>query len=387
MANQGVEINFSGDPSDAVAAARKVQSETNEIGKEGEKSNTIFGKLSGSMVQLAKRASVAALAYIGLNKAISGIGAIRDHVNEAEKLSRAIEVSYEKAQELAIAEREAGLEAGAIQSAIEGIAEAQSQGMISEDMQNLGFNLSEISKLKPDELFDTLSKRLSEGGLNARQFRAAVNVLGNEGADVALKLAGNFEYFRDVAKESGEIISEEAFGKLIDETDLFSAQISVIGEDILKAVTPFETFGELASAALGKVNDTIEKLSAGIRYVTGFYGGLMAGMTSEEAAEFGAMEAVSGSDRARKRAAQVSKSREGTESLSQERGAGAATMIDYLTGRMNKSSQSVSSLQRVGLAATGGEAEGIRLQRRQLFRADSIDKILLKQNGILNEKL
>ena len=105
------------------------------------------------MSKLAKRAGLAALAYIGLNKALSGINAIRDHVDEAEKLSRALEVSYEKAQELTIAEREAGLAAGSIRSAIEGIAQAQAQGMISADMQNLGFNLSEIADLKPDLSF------------------------------------------------------------------------------------------------------------------------------------------------------------------------------------------------------------------------------------------
>jgi len=387
MAEQPVDLKFTADPSEAVDAAKKVQNETNKVGKEAEKNETIFGRLNGSMTKLAKRAGLAALAYIGLNKALSGINAIRDHVDEAEKLSRALEVSYEKAQELTIAEREAGLAAGAIRSAIEGIAQAQAQGMISADMQNLGFNLSEIADLKPDELFDSLSQRLKDGGLSARQFQAAVNVLGKDGADVALKLAGNFEHFRDVAKDSGQIISEEAFGKLINEADHFTAQITVIGEDILKAVTPFETFAEAASAALGFVNDKIEKLTAGIRYLVNFTGGMMGGLTADESAAFGATEAVSGAERARERARQVNESRSATENLAAERGAGAMVMLDYLTDRMNRGGQNISTLQRVGLAATGGESEAIRLQRRQLSKADSIDKQLVKQTNVLTDRL
>ena len=189
MAEQPVDLKFTADPSEAVDAAKKVQNEVNDVGESAEKSGKSFDKINNGLIQWSKNALKTLGAMVLIDKALkSTVG----YVNEAEKLSRALEISYEKAQELTIAEREAGLAAGSISSAIEGIAQAQAQGMISADMQNLGFNLSEIADLKPDELFDSLSRRLSEGGLNARQFQAAVNVLGQDGADVALKLAGNF---------------------------------------------------------------------------------------------------------------------------------------------------------------------------------------------------
>ena len=151
---------------------------------------------------MAKVAAVAAVAVAGI-----GVNTLRKRISEYEKLSRAIEVSYEKAQELAIAERDAGLQTDAIRSSIEGLAEAQAG--ISPELRRLGFTVQEIKELRPDELFDNLSKRLNEGGLSARQFDAAINVLGKDGAEVALAMAGGFEDFRKIARESGKIISEE----------------------------------------------------------------------------------------------------------------------------------------------------------------------------------
>jgi hypothetical protein len=54
---------------------------------------------------------------------------------------------------------------------------------------------------------------------------------------------------------------------------------------------------------------------------------------------------------------------------------------------MNNTGQNISSLQRVGLAATGGEAEAIKLQRRQLSVADNIVKQIIVQTKIIEEKI
>ena len=80
-------------------------------------------------------------------------------------------------------------------------------------------------------------------------------------------------------------------------------------------------------------------------------------------------------------------SKASTENLAAERGAGVMVMLDYLTDRMNRGGQNISTLQKVGLAATGGESEAIRLQRRQLSKADSIDKQLVKQTNVLTDRL
>jgi len=384
MPEEQVGIKFVGDPSDAVNAAKKVQNETNKIGDEAEKTETGFQKINGSVMKLAKRVGLAAIAFVGLKKAFEGLSYIRAHVVEARKLSRAIEVSLEKAQELTIAERQAGLAAGSIRSAIEGIARSQAQGILSVDMQNLGLSIEEIQKLRPDQLFDTLSRRLNEGGVNARQYKAAINVLGKDGADVAIKLASGFEDFRKIARDSGEIIAESTFKILNNESRRFIATVQVMGEAVIKAVTPFETFGELAGKSLKFVNDQLELLRFGFSWVTNRVGAILDGATQAEATEIASIAALEGEKKVQKRTELLE---DGGENLMGERLSGRGTMLDLLNQRMSRSGQNISSLQRVGLAASGGESEAIRLQRRQLFKADSMDKLLFNQNKILNEKL
>ncbi len=210
---ESVDIKFTADPSDAVNAAKRVQQETNKIADSGDQVAQNTSKASVNMIGFAKHALKALGAITLLQKAMAGIGYISKHVDEAEKLSRALEISYEKAQELSIAEREAGLAAGTVRRAIEGIAKAQAQGFLSKDLLNLGVSLDDIRSKKPDEIFDSIAKKFKEGGLSARQYDAAIKIFGENGSALALKMAANFEYFREVARDSGEVISEETFGK------------------------------------------------------------------------------------------------------------------------------------------------------------------------------
>lgn len=387
MPSEQFDFIFKGDASDAVEAAKKVAGETNKITKAAEESSKSLKQQLVDLKNLAKKHLIAEASAFALKKIYDSFASFKDHVDEAEKLSRAIETSYENAQELAIAEREAGLAAGSIRSAIEGIATAQASGIVSPELLNLGFTFKEINEQKPDELFNTLSTRLSEGSLTALQFEAAVSVLGDNGSEVALKLASNFEKFRDVARDSGQIIKEETFGVLMAETDLFLGQIQQMGEDIMKASTPFETFGQLAVGALSKVNETIGNLIAMVRIGVNTLGGLMAGMGLEEASDFAMLEVAAGAERAEQRARRINESRAATENLTEERAAGAVDFLDFLRGRTSSGESDISSLQRVGLAATGGEAEGIRLQRRQLTKADGILNQLIKQTNVIQTQL
>jgi len=386
MAEQPVDIVFGGDPSGAVNAAKKVQAETNKIGDKAEVANKSFSEISSEVSQIRGKILKITLAVTGFAAAAyAAIKPFRDHVSEAEKLSRALEINYEKAQELIIAERESGLAIGSIRSAIEGLARAQAQGMISKDMQNLGFSLSEIANLRPDELFDALSQKLRDGGLSVRQLQAAINVLGSEGADVALKLSANFEHFRDIAKETGKVISEEAFEKLIKEKNNLIARMEVLSREVLKMVSPWQEWSEAAAAGIGLVNKGLQELGVFSRALKGIAPLATLPVTTVLDKLVSKQDVIEAE--VVEQAAQKDASLRASENLTTERGAGGMVMLDYLTSRMNNGNQNISTLQRVGLAATGGEAEGIRLQRRQLSRADSIDKILLKQNGILNEKL
>lgn len=378
-----VDVIFNGDPSQAVDAAKKVQSETNKIGKEGEKSTRSIDKMGGSMADFAMGTLKAIGLMAVLKKALDGLGVINSHVKEAEKLSRALEISYEKAQELAIAEREAGLAAGTIREAIEGIATAQAQGFINRDLINLGISLDDIRNKKPDEIFDAIAESFKEGGITARQYDAALNIMGKNASDLALKMAANFDYFREVAKNSGEVIKEETFGELIKQQDVFGANIKVIGEDILRLVTPFETFGEAAQKVLGGVNSVIDSIRSNLIFITSNIGGVLGGLSGKEASEFAKAEVAAARSRVQQRATQTNVSRSATENLTQEQAEGSRDFFKFLSGRMATTGQNISSLQRVGLAATGGEAEAIKLQRRQISVADNILKEMEKHTTII----
>lgn len=387
MPEQPVDLVFGGDPSGAVNAAKKVQDETNKIGDKAKVANESFLQISSELSQVRGKIGKITLGITGFAAAAyAAIKPFRDHVSEAEKLSRALEINYEKAQELIIAERQSGLAIGAIRSAIEGLARAQAQGMISRDMQNLGFSLSEIASLRPDQLFDALSKKLRDGGLSVRQLQAAVNILGSQGADVALKLSANFEHFRDIAKDTGKIISEEAFEKLIKETNTLTASLEVMSRKLLSTITPWQSWSEAATASIETVNKSLSELGRFSTIMSSFrLGGT--GMGVQETIDAMTGEQAKLQQDIKTQAEQEEISKASTANLATERGEGAMAMLDYLTDRMNSGGQNISTLQKVGLAATGGESEAIRLQRRQLSKADSIDKQLVKQTNVLTDRL
>lgn len=387
MPEQPVDLVFGGDPSGAVNAAKKVQDETNKIGDKAKVANESFLQISSELSQVRGKIGKITLGITGFAAAAyAAIKPFRDHVSEAEKLSRALEINYEKAQELIIAERQSGLAIGAIRSAIEGLARAQAQGMISRDMQNLGFSLSEIASLRPDQLFDALSKKLRDGGLSVRQLQAAVNILGSQGADVALKLSANFEHFRDIAKDTGKIISEEAFEKLIKETNTLTASLEVMSRKLLSTITPWQSWSEAATASIETVNKSLSELGRFSTIMSSFrLGGT--GMGVQETIDAMTGEQAKLQQDIKTQAEQEEISKASTANLATERGEGAMAMLDYLTDRMNSGGQNISTLQKVGLAATGGESEAIRLQRRQLNKADSIDKQLVKQTNVLTDRL
>jgi len=387
MPEQPVDLVFGGDPSGAVNAAKKVQDETNKIGDKARVANESFLQISSELSQVRGKIGKITLGITGFAAAaFAAIKPFRDHVSEAEKLSRALEINYEKAQELIIAERQSGLAIGAIRSAIEGLARAQAQGMISRDMQNLGFSLSEIASLRPDQLFDALSKKLRDGGLRVRQLQAAVNILGSQGADVALKLSANFEHFRDIAKDTGKIISEEAFEKLIKETNTLTASLEVMSRKLLSTITPWQSWSEAATASIETVNKSLSELGRFSIIMSSFrLGGT--GMGVQETIDAMTGEQAKLQQDIKTQAEQEEISKASTANLATERGEGAMAMLDYLTDRMNTGGQNISTLQKVGLASTGGESEAIRLQRRQLSKADSIDKQLVKQTNVLTDRL
>jgi len=387
MPTESVDIIFKGDPSEAVNAAKKVTEETNKISQSGNRASNSFTQIGDGVARIKNRIGQATLAITAFGAAAYAlIRPFKRHVEEAEKLSRALEISYEKAQELTIAEKEAGLAVGSIREAIEGIARAQAQGIISPALLDLGLSFEQINKAKPDELFDILSKKFSQGSLTAKQFQAAVDIMGSAGSQVILKMAGNFEQFRDIARNSGKIIADETFGKIIHESEVFLAQIKSLADEITRAITPFEDFAQAVAGSFSKINTVLEDIRFGFLLYVNYQKNLAAGMEDLEAREAAAIQSIETVMATRSRVEAVKAARQIGAGLDEERAQGAVDLLSFLESRTRTSDSEVSSLQRVGLAATGGEAEGIRLQRRQLVKADDIVKKLAEQTDIIIKK-
>jgi hypothetical protein len=109
-------------------------------------------------------------------------------------------------------------------------------------------------------------------------------------------------------------------------------------------------------------------------------------MEDLEAREAAAIQSIETVMATRSRVEAVKAARQIGAGLDEERAQGAVDLLSFLESRTRTSDSEVSSLQRVGLAATGGEAEGIRLQRRQLVKADDIVKKLAEQTDIIIKK-
>ena len=388
MPTESVDIIFKGDPSDAVNSAKKVTEETNKIGKSGKVASESFLQISSEISQIRGKIGKITLAITGLGAAAYAlIRPFKRHVEEAEKLSRALEISYEKAQELTIAEKEAGLAVGSIREAIEGIAKAQSQGIISPALLDLGLSFEQINKAKPDQLFDILSKKFSQGSLTAKQFQAAVDIMGSSGSQVILKMAGNFEQFRDIARNSGKIIADETFGKIIHESEVFLAQIKNLADEITRAITPFEDFAQAVAGSFSKINTVLEDIRFGFLLYVNYQKNLAAGMEDLEAREAAAIQSIETVMATRSRVEAVKAARQIGSGLDEERAQGAVDLLDFLESRTRGSDSEISSLQRVGLAGTAGEAESIKLQRRQIVKADNIILQLMRQTDVIKNTL
>jgi hypothetical protein len=388
MPTESVDIIFRGEPSSAVNAAKKVTEETNKISKSGNEASRSFSQIGDGVARIRNRIGQATLAITAFGAAAYAlIRPFKRHVEEAEKLSRALEISYEKAQELTIAEKEAGLAVGSIREAIEGIARAQAQGIISPALLDLGLSFEQINQAKPDQLFDILSKKFSQGSLTAKQFQAAVDIMGSSGSEVILKMAGNFEQFRDIARNSGKIIADETFGKIIHESEVFLAQIKSLADEITKAITPFEDFAQAVAGSFSKINTVLEDIRFGFLLYVNYQKNLAAGMEDLEAREAAAIQSIETVMATRSRVEAVKNARQIGAGLDEERAQGAVDLLDFLESRTRTADSEVSSLQRVGLAATGGESEGIRLQRRQLVKADNIINQLIRQTNVIETTL
>ena len=385
MATEKVDFIFGGDPSSAVNAAKEVEKATNNIGKAGDDAGGRFQRIGDEIGNLRGKIKKAAVALAAFSASVYAIlRPFKSHVDMARQLAKNLEISAEKAQELALAEKMAGLEAGTVRKAIERIAELQAQGMvggISNDFLRLGVSLEDIRTKKADQIFDKIADNAKDAELGLLQINAASKVLGSNGVPLIKSFSENFQFFRDEAKESGKIISDETFEKIIKSGSKMFATIEIFIERVLKKFGGFEGIGDLVATSFGNVTKAIEKLIFLRSYIPARFkigletaGETMLGAKGpidpeklKEAQQAGDLAAGGFSEAAERRANEYVAAL-AQFGLTEEKAAGAAPLIEGFKKRTVERSQNIDALQRVGLAQTAGASESLKIQRAMLGR-------------------
>ena len=385
MATEKVDFIFGGDPSDAVNAAKQVEKATNDVGKAGNIAGEGFSTIGSKIAQIGRNLRGAAIALAAFSAtAYAILRPFKSHVSMSKELAENLEISAEKAQELALAEKMAGLEAGTVRDAIENIAEMQAQGMVggvSNDFLRLGVSLGEIRTKRPDEIFDKIASNAKGAKLGLLEINAATKVLGSDGVRLLKSFSENFQFFRDEAKESGKIISDETFEKIIKSGSKMVATIEIFIERVLKKFGGFESIGDLVAKSFDYVSRTISNsvfaISRKVNQVKSWVG-IPLGETDEQGnllMEDATLRAgISASKTADRFDEDVeARSRElinslGQFGLTEEKAAGAAPLIEGFKKRTVERSQNIDALQRVGLAQTAGASESLKIQRAMLGR-------------------
>lgn len=380
MATEKVDFIFGGDPSDAVNAAKQVEKATNDVGKAGNVAGEGFLRIGSEIAQMKGKLKGAAVALAAFTATVYAVlRPFKSHVSMSKELAENLEISAEKAQELALAEKMAGLEAGTVRDAIENIAEMQAQGMvggISNDFLRLGVSLEDIRTKRPDQIFDKIADNAKGAELGLLQINAATKVLGSNGVPLIKSFAENFQFFRDEAKESGKIISDETFEKIIKSGSKMFATIEIFIERVLKKFGGFESIGEAIAKSFDWVSKTISNSIFALSALSGqIKAWVKTPLGDKEAFEEAILEAgIIPSKRADRFDEDVeARSRElvnalGQFGLTEERAKGAAPLIEGFKKRTVERSQNIDALQRVGLAQTAGASESLKIQRAMLGR-------------------
>lgn len=380
MATEKVDVIFGGDPSDAVNAAKQVEKATNDVGKAGNVAGEGFLRIGSEIAQMKGKLKGAAVALAAFTATVYAVlRPFKSHVSMSKELAENLEISAEKAQELALAEKMAGLEAGTVRDAIESIAELQAQGMvggISNDFLRLGVSLEDIRTKKPDEIFDKIADNAKDAELGLLQINAATKVLGSNGVPLIKSFSENFQFFRDEAKESGKIISDETFEKIIKSGSKMFATIEIFIERVLKKFGGFESVGDLIAKSFERVSKTISNSIFAFSRLTGqIKAWVRTPLGDKEAMDDALLQNdISASKRADRFDEDVeARSRElvnalGQFGLTEEKAAGAAPLLEGFKKRTVERSQNIDALQRVGLAQTAGASESLKIQRAMLGR-------------------
>ena len=175
---------------------------------------------------------------VGAGALIGGFKSLTSEMDAIGKRSGVLNISAERYQQFAYAARHTGTEIGVVESAMKRMDMTLGKAVSGEKsaidaFRALGLEVSDIRKLKPDELFDLVAKSIGEIADPAEKSAAQIGIFGKNGAEL-----NNFlrDYLKlgEEAKASGMLFKNEdvkAAEGLVDAFTDLNTSIKVLVAD------------------------------------------------------------------------------------------------------------------------------------------------------------
>lgn len=149
----------------------------------------------------------------GASQLIGGFKSLTAEMDGIDKRSGVLNISAERYQQFAYAARRTGTEIGTVESAMKRMDMTLAKAVSGEKsaidaFRALGLEVSDIRKLKPDELFDLVAKSIGEIGDPAEKSAAQIALFGKNGAELNNFLRDYIRYGEE-AKKNGLLFSKE----------------------------------------------------------------------------------------------------------------------------------------------------------------------------------
>ena len=194
-----------------------------------------------------------AFAGIGAGLSLAGIGAFTlkaaKAADDINKLSDRLGVSTEALSEFTFVAQQSGLEfktfATAFQRAIRRVSDAaEGTGPAVDAFKELGLNAKELTKLKPDQVFEVLAEALSQVDDEFKRVSLAQKVFDSEGVALLQTMTEGAQGVRDLRNEfvglGGTIdqATADVGSDLVDAFGRFKASSNSLGNDLLRILGP-----------------------------------------------------------------------------------------------------------------------------------------------------
>jgi hypothetical protein len=303
--------------SEAVAKMNALGQEAPEAWKKIAAETEKAAKATESIGDGTKKAGDSMLSLGGVAKSVGGVlaatftvGAVVDFAKEIidlggtlTDLSNKTKINVESLQEIKYAVEQNGSSIEAFTGATDQMNNKLVEGTkgTQDALRQLGFTLSDLRRLAPEEAFSALADRIKEIPDPMRQTNLAMELFGKSGVELLPAIRAGFSDLRQEARDTGQVISEENIAALDDFGDMWDSTMTRIKASTASAVLDIgrgfgSMFADLKSGLDDLVPDglvsflnnptvkwLIEQSARGLAASPAFGGGLVNMLTDAQA--------------------------------------------------------------------------------------------------------